>query len=941
MRSHTRSLLPALVLCLAGLPAPAFAIDAAAGSSQPATARAAFLAARPGTAFLDNGPGLTTVYGPAFSNGPTPQDSAVRFARAHAAMFGAEYGDLTARGLNGEGAHLVPVSYDAAANSYRFTLVNYCQVRDGLPVWRSDLRLLVRNESGYPLVLAKSALKNLGAFRAGPDIQAKAIPEAAANQSALDIFPALNKFEPGRLVIFAGSPDVPAAPILAWEFIANGPPDAEGIPQRWLFIVDAISGAPVYRENQVVHVNVTGNVSAWATPGSRAGVCDAATLQPLPYARVAITGGNAAFADAAGNFNIVNAGSTPVTVTSAPRGQFFRVYNLGGTTSELSQNVTPPGPANFILNPGVTTEATLAEVNSYIHANVVRDYAMAFNPGYPVVSTSSEFPVNVNRTSTCNAYYDGTSINFYASGGGCNNTGFSTVVHHEYGHHMVSSAGSGQGAYGEGFGDVMGVLITDESLLGRGFQSCSAGIRNANNSCQYSAASCSSCGSEIHACGQLLSGCVWSVRTNLLATNPANYRQLISDMAVNSPLLHQGTSIANDIVIDFLTLNDNDDDINNGTPHYQQIANGFQAHGLSAPALPALGFNFPSGRPQMVAPSGASSMIVEVTAITSTPQPGTGTLTYDNGSGFVTVPMTQLSTNVYRADFPQTPCGTTIRYYVSARTTTNAVVTNPLTAPAAFRTTVAATGTQTVFADDFEINRGWTVGSATDNATSGIWVRVDPTGAYVNGVASQAEDDVTPTPGVMCFVTGNAAAGATAGTQDVDGGSTTLTSPVFSLAGTTAPSIAYSRWYSNHLGAAPYADTFVISISNNGGSTWTTAETVGPSGPEAEGNWYSHGFNVSDIIAPTANMKVKFVASDLADGSLVEAGVDEFVVTTFTCAPACLGDFDNDGSVTVPDIFAFLTAWFTIDPRADVDGIPGITVPDIFFFLTAWFTPCP
>ena len=82
---------------------------------------------------------------------------------------------------------------------------------------------------------------------------------------------------------------------------------------------------------------------------------------------------------------------------------------------------------------------------------------------------------------------------------------FSVVVHHEYGHHLVAVAGSGQGAYGEGMGDVMGVLLTGDNHLARGFYSddCNNGIRNADNNKQYP------CNGGSHDCGQLISGCVW------------------------------------------------------------------------------------------------------------------------------------------------------------------------------------------------------------------------------------------------------------------------------------------------------------------------------------------------------------------------------------------------------------------------------------------------
>jgi hypothetical protein len=55
----------------------------------------------------------------------------------------------------------------------------------------------------------------------------------------------------------------------------------------------------------------------------------------------------------------------------------------------------------------------------------------------------------------------------------------------------------------------------------------------------------------------------------------------------------------------------------------------------------------------------------------------------------------------------------------------------------------------------------------------------------------------------------------------------------------------------------------------------------------------------------------------------------------------CSADFDGSGTVAVPDIFAFLSAWFAQDPSADFNRDSAISVPDIFAFLAAWFAGCP
>lgn len=55
----------------------------------------------------------------------------------------------------------------------------------------------------------------------------------------------------------------------------------------------------------------------------------------------------------------------------------------------------------------------------------------------------------------------------------------------------------------------------------------------------------------------------------------------------------------------------------------------------------------------------------------------------------------------------------------------------------------------------------------------------------------------------------------------------------------------------------------------------------------------------------------------------------------------CKANFDAQSGVQVNDIFSFLSAWFSSDPRADFDGVNGRTIADIFAFLAAWFARCP
>jgi cytochrome c peroxidase len=58
------------------------------------------------------------------------------------------------------------------------------------------------------------------------------------------------------------------------------------------------------------------------------------------------------------------------------------------------------------------------------------------------------------------------------------------------------------------------------------------------------------------------------------------------------------------------------------------------------------------------------------------------------------------------------------------------------------------------------------------------------------------------------------------------------------------------------------------------------------------------------------------------------------------CQPLCAADMDNNGSLSVQDIFSFISAWFASDPRTDFDHSGTIEVQDIFTFLGAWFGGC-
>lgn len=873
-------------------------------------ATADFQKANPDARMYEKNGAVTMLYGAPMATGKTPLESATAFVNQWQAMFGKDVGTLAPEARE-DGTILQGVMYQPDKGTYKFHVVRFQQLYAGLPVFRSGAGFLIRNEPDHPIVLTGFDIKDLDGFDAlGGVAQAKvtdamlknvgAMMDAAgggADEEAVSVLeqPAEKTFDPinplrrlaanvqqpveiqtsdEQLVIWAGINNIPEPPRVALSFIATrGSVRTYPDYDRYLVVADVETGEILLAENQIHNVDVNGSVMGRATQGLASAQCDPESAVGLPYAEVQISGGPQVYADANGDFTIPWGGSAPVTVVSRLSGQWFEVRDqaASNTIPELSMSVTPPGPADFLHNPVPDDEFPTANVNAYLESNVVRDFVLSYEPAFPVIATQEGFDVNTNINSTCNAYYDGSSINFFRVGGGCHNTAFSDVVYHEYGHHLINVTGNGQGQMGEGTGDVVGVLIQDDPILGQGFLgNCSQGIRTAINNHQYP------CTGAIHDCGQLLSGCVWDTRNELMVTEPSAYLDISSQLFFGMLIVRGTTSPGNstiepDITVIYLELDDDDSNIGNGTPHYFEIATGFGAHNMDAPPLELLEFQYPEGRPELISPLGGAAFTVQIVEQGGTYVDGSAMLHVDRGSGFEAFPLNPIGTDLFEVVFPASECGTPLRYYLSADTVEGYTITDPMDAPNSTFLALSGDSIVEVFADDFETHKGWAVSS---DATDGDWERGTPVGGGDRG------DPPTDADGSgQCYLTDNVD-----GNSDVDGGTTMLFSPVLDLTSESGVMlVSYYRWYNNVAGNAPEEDVFVVEASNDGGATWVELETVGPSGPEVRGGWILKQIRVSDHLALSSTMRFRFSASDLGSGSVVEAGLDSFKILAVKC----------------------------------------------------------
>jgi hypothetical protein len=289
-------------------------------------------------------------------------------------------------------------------------------------------------------------------------------------------------------------------------------------------------------------------------------------------------------------------------------------------------------------------------------------------------------------------------------------------------------------------------------------------------------------------------------------------------------------------------------------------------------APPSLTFQYPNGIPELLAPGIDNIFRVNIYPAHSVPEPGTGCLYYSvDGGAYIAEPLVQHFPNQYDATFPAADCYTRFDFYFSAETTQGDTVYDPAGAPSETYMAIVATGTVTLFDDDFETDQGWSVQAG---AATGNWERADPQQVESGGLVTQPEDDHTAA-GTECYVT-DGRAGSGVDSYDVDGGPTHLTSPVLNLAGTNA-TVSYWRWY--HI-SSELDNELVVEVSNDDGSSWVTAETVAHRETWTFVRWF-----VSDYVTPTAQVRVRFTADDTPNNSLVEALVDDFKVEVADCPP--------------------------------------------------------
>jgi hypothetical protein len=361
--------------------------------------------------------------------------------------------------------------------------------------------------------------------------------------------------------------------------------DATSPIGRWDVYLDATTGEPVARQQTLRFDQGT---LLYNTPDRY----PLATRSDYPAPNVDITlDGAPSNTDASGLFNW----ATGVTAQGVARltGQYVDVKNDAGGEATQSFSVDPGGSFTWDASASATVDAQLT---GYVHASKAKEHVRVYAPLMSWLN--QQIPVTVNINDQCNAYSDGNSINFYKSSNYCENTGrIPDVIYHEFGHSfhahaIIPGVGAFEGALSEGISDFMAASITGDSGTARGFFYSDEPLRELDPP-NFEYVWPDDVG-EIHDTGRIIGGALFDLRKALVAKlgDPAgaDYTNVLF-----YELLKRSVDIPT-TYLEVVAADDDDGDLENGTPNVCEINDAFGAHGLRAIGVtsPTLGAVVPS-----------------------------------------------------------------------------------------------------------------------------------------------------------------------------------------------------------------------------------------------------------------------------------------------------------------------------------------------------------
>ncbi|CAN5912602.1 hypothetical protein BH11MYX3_BH11MYX3_13170 [soil metagenome] len=298
---------------------------------------------------------------------------------------------------------------------------------------------------------------------------------------------------------------------------------------------------------------------------------------PAPNAHVMVAGAPTTTTSAGG----VSWGvETVQTLTTAVSGDFVEVVNqaAGGAIAVAELALSPGG---LVVWDASAAPEDDAQVQVYLSVNIVKNFVRTqIDPAMKTLDQS--ITANVNIAQDCNAFFDGKAINFFHATAKCQNTGLlQDVVFHEFGHavhsfEIIEGVGSFDGAMSEGAADFLAASITGDPGMGRGFFYSNDPLRSLDPLLEE--ARWPEDVQEIHHTGLIFGGTMWDLRKALITElGETEGIRLVQKLYLGT--LRRSTSIPTSL-IEALVEDDDDGDLDNGTPHECTIRRAYGRHGL-------------------------------------------------------------------------------------------------------------------------------------------------------------------------------------------------------------------------------------------------------------------------------------------------------------------------------------------------------------------------
>ncbi|MBU1238887.1 hypothetical protein KJ865_04180, partial [Myxococcota bacterium] len=283
--------------------------------------------------------------------------------------------------------------------------------------------------------------------------------------------------------------------------------------------------------------------------------------------------GTALFADEAGMITTESSDSTALLTIS---GRYITIINEDGTPLE---HYLDPFPAGGAFSWEREAEFDQAQLDAYTFVHNCRESALTISRDVPWVD--EPLTVRVNAEGSCNAWYNG-GITFLKAGDVCPNTAMiGDIAYHEYGHgfHMnsiIEGVGEFDGSVGEGFADIYCALITGDHNMAPEFFPGAPNLRDleADKSWPWDL----NIFNEVHENGLIVGTTLWDLWKAFRQVHGDEEGTLLFKR-IYGQIVKTTTDILS-LYENVLIADDDDGDLENGTPNICSIVKVFAAHGL-------------------------------------------------------------------------------------------------------------------------------------------------------------------------------------------------------------------------------------------------------------------------------------------------------------------------------------------------------------------------